>query len=44
MNVPASAKYAIIREMTQQDNNLLKGCHGDGVADNIFILFKQHSY
>lgn len=23
MNVPASAKYAIIREMTQRDNNLL---------------------
>jgi len=23
MNVPASAKYGIIREMTQRDNNLL---------------------
>ena len=23
MNVPASAKYAIIREMTRRDNNLL---------------------
>ena len=23
MNVPASAKYTIIREMTQRDNNLL---------------------
>jgi len=23
MNIPASSKYAIIREMTQRDNNLL---------------------
>ena len=23
MNIPASAKYAVIREMTQRDNNLL---------------------